>query len=75
MKSIILWDMTPCSLLSFNNELYGVISQKMILFINTAVKTSNPTGKKIILILEGDRSFHDGEGLYWIFRVVRSVVL
>jgi hypothetical protein len=72
MKSIIFWDMTPCSPLSFNrrfcfppacslicwtyffdpedggdmlklNGLHGVISQKMILFITTAVKTSNPT--------------------------------
>jgi hypothetical protein len=78
MKSIIFWDMTPCSLLSFNrrfggtyrlhlqgrrikfskkpaskhvppkrwlklNGLHGVISQKMILFITTAVKTSNST--------------------------------
>jgi hypothetical protein len=31
MKSIIFWDMTPCSPLSFNG-LLGVISQKMILF-------------------------------------------
>jgi hypothetical protein len=86
MKSIIFWNMTPCSLLSCNrrfrgtyrlqlqgrrsnfsknqqasrwqaewrryvppkrrlqlNRLHGVISQKMILFITTAVKTSNPT--------------------------------
>jgi hypothetical protein len=85
MKSIIFWDMTPCSPLSFNrrfggtyrlhlqgrrngfskpaskvaswrwrryvppkrrlkpNRLHGIISQKMILFITTAVKTSNPT--------------------------------
>jgi hypothetical protein len=81
LKSIIFWDMTPCSPLSFNrrsgetyrlhlqgrrkgsanheqadgkryvppkrrlklNGLHGVISQKMILFITTAVKTSNPT--------------------------------
>jgi hypothetical protein len=39
---IIFWDMTPCSPLSCNG-LHGVISQKMILFITTAVKTSNPT--------------------------------
>jgi hypothetical protein len=72
LKSIIFWDMMPCSLLSCNlpdclfllklflrpwrwrwyvapkrrlqlNRLHGVISQKMILFITTAVKTSNPT--------------------------------
>jgi hypothetical protein len=75
MKSIIFWDMTPCSLLSCNrrfggtyrlhlqgrrnnfskkpaskqnnwltlNGLHGVISQKLILFITTAVRTSNPT--------------------------------
>jgi hypothetical protein len=99
LKSIILWDLTPCSPLSFNrrfggiyrlnlhgrrnsfskpaskqvtrclppgllklflkpwswrryvppkrrlklNGLHAVISQKMILFITTAVKTSNPT--------------------------------
>jgi hypothetical protein len=73
MKSIIFWDMTPCSPLSFNRRfrgtyrlhlqgrrnrfskpasklrnvgwnygLHGVISQKMILFITTSVKTSNP---------------------------------
>jgi hypothetical protein len=34
MKSIIFWDITPCSLF---------ISQKLILFIITAVKTSDPT--------------------------------
>jgi hypothetical protein len=83
MKSIIFWDVTPCSLLSCNrcfggtyrlhlqveeniswyyflrpwrwrryvppkrllqlNRLHGVTSQKMILFITTAVKTSNLT--------------------------------
>jgi hypothetical protein len=43
-KSIIFWDMTSCSPLSFNlNGLHSVISQKMILFITTAVKTSNLT--------------------------------
>jgi hypothetical protein len=77
-KSIIFWDMTPCSPLNVNrrfggtyrlhiqgrkkkfrkkpaskqvarkrrltlNRLHGVISRKMILFITTAVKTSNPT--------------------------------
>jgi hypothetical protein len=31
MKSIIFWDMTPCSQLGCNG-LHGVISQKMILF-------------------------------------------
>jgi hypothetical protein len=41
LKSIIFWDMTPCSLLQFN-RLHGVISQKMILFITTAARTSNP---------------------------------
>jgi hypothetical protein len=39
MKNIIFWDMTPLKL----NGLHGAISQKMILFITTAVKTSNPT--------------------------------
>jgi hypothetical protein len=37
MKSIILWDEFQL------NGLHGVISQKIILFITTAVKTSNPT--------------------------------
>jgi hypothetical protein len=73
INSIIFWDMTPCSPLSFKhrfggtyrlhlqglswrwrryippkrrlklNGLHGVISQKMILFITTAVKTSIPS--------------------------------
>jgi hypothetical protein len=34
--------MTPCGPLG-SNGLHGVISQKMIFFITTAVKTSNPT--------------------------------
>jgi hypothetical protein len=42
LKSIIFWDMTPCSRL-LHNRLHSVISQKMILFTTTAVKTSNPT--------------------------------
>jgi hypothetical protein len=29
--------------------LYGVISQKMVLFVSTAVRTSNPTGRKFII--------------------------
>jgi hypothetical protein len=99
LKSIILWDITPCRTLSFNrrfggtyrlhlqgrrnrfskpaskqvasllniflrpwrwrryvppkrrlklNGLHGAISQKMILFITTAVKTSNPTKSDIV---------------------------
>jgi hypothetical protein len=78
MKSIIFWDVTPCSLLRLNqrfggtyrlhlqgrrislarnqresrwqaelcltlNGLRGVISQKIVLFITTAVRTSHPT--------------------------------
>jgi hypothetical protein len=35
------------------NRLHGVTSQKMILFITTAVKTSNPTGRKKSLLLSG----------------------
>jgi hypothetical protein len=31
------------------NRLHGVISQKIILFITTAVKTSNPTGSTLPL--------------------------
>jgi hypothetical protein len=42
MESIIFWGMTPCSRLKLNG-LHGVISQKMILFITTSVKTSDPT--------------------------------
>jgi hypothetical protein len=42
MKSIIFCDMTPCSRLKLNG-LHCVISQKMILFITTAVKTPNLT--------------------------------
>jgi hypothetical protein len=38
-KSAIFWDITPCSPL----RNLGVISQKMVLFITTAVRTSNPT--------------------------------
>jgi hypothetical protein len=67
-KSIISWDMTPCSPLGFSrrfeeriatyppkrrlkpNGLHGVIFQKMILFITTAVKTSNPTSLIFIRI-------------------------
>jgi hypothetical protein len=33
------------------NGLLGVISQKIILFITTAVRTSNPTSLSVILIL------------------------
>jgi hypothetical protein len=33
------------------NGLHGVISQKMILFITTAVKTSNPTFSTAVYIL------------------------
>jgi hypothetical protein len=33
MKSIIFWDMTPCSLLSCNSMNYTASSQKKILFI------------------------------------------
>jgi hypothetical protein len=32
------------------NGLHGVISQKTILFITTAVKTSNPTYERVVLI-------------------------
>jgi hypothetical protein len=39
-------DFPPTRRLSLNG-LHGVISQKMILFITTAVKTSNPTKEKI----------------------------
>jgi hypothetical protein len=75
MKSIIIWDMTPCNPFSVNRRfggtyrlhlqgrrnkfskeaggkppkrwltldgLHGVISQKIILIITTAVKASNP---------------------------------
>jgi hypothetical protein len=41
LKCLIFWDVMPCSLLSCN-RLHGITSQKMILFITTAVKTSNP---------------------------------
>jgi hypothetical protein len=57
MESIIFRDITPCSPLRINrhfggdmflrnvglNGLHGVISQKMVLFITTAVRTPNPT--------------------------------
>jgi hypothetical protein len=39
-SSTIFWDITPFSPLKIN---HGIISQKMVLFITTAVKTSNPT--------------------------------
>jgi hypothetical protein len=39
-RSTLFWDITPCSPLKIN---HGIISQKMILFITTAVRTSNPT--------------------------------
>jgi hypothetical protein len=67
MKSIIFWDMTPCSPLSFSRRfggtwrryvppkrrlklkgVHGVISQKMILSITTAVETSNRTLSRVI---------------------------
>jgi hypothetical protein len=60
MKSIIFWYMTPCSPLSCTRRFggtsattqrtTGVISQKMILFITTAVKTSNPTCKEMFVV-------------------------
>jgi hypothetical protein len=50
MKSIFFWNMTPCSSLTLNG-LHGVISQKKILFITTAVETSNPTRFMIFLFL------------------------
>jgi hypothetical protein len=99
MKSIIFWDVTPCSLLSCNrrfggtyrlqnachlltcwfllklflrpwrrrwyvppkrqlqlNRLHGVTSQKVILFITTAVKTSNLTFK--VLHIKFDCLYH-----------------
>jgi hypothetical protein len=31
-----------------SNGLYGVISEKIVLFINTAVRTSNPTTMKSV---------------------------
>jgi hypothetical protein len=45
MKSIIFWDGgdIPSKRRLQLNRLHGVTSQKMILFITTAVKTSNPT--------------------------------
>jgi hypothetical protein len=42
----------PKRLLTFNG-LHGVISQKMILFITTAVRNSNPTCIKLYLLLVG----------------------
>jgi hypothetical protein len=87
LKSVIFWDMTPCSPLSFNfatsllagllnlflrpwiwrryvppkrrlklNGLHGVISQKIILFITTAVKTSNPTFPLLVLFNDASSS-------------------
>jgi hypothetical protein len=38
----IFWDIPLCSPLTLNG-LHGVISQKIVLFITTAVRTSNPT--------------------------------
>jgi hypothetical protein len=54
VKSCIFWDIMPCSPLKVNqhvtlkhrlafNRLHSIISQKIKLFITTAVKTSNPT--------------------------------
>jgi hypothetical protein len=34
---------------SVATQLHGVISQKMILFITTAVKTSNPTKQRLMV--------------------------
>jgi hypothetical protein len=31
------------------NGLHGVISQKIVIFINIAVRTSNPTNKEFVL--------------------------
>jgi hypothetical protein len=39
---IIFWEMTPCGSYK-NQEPHGVISQKMIIIIVTAVETSNLT--------------------------------
>jgi hypothetical protein len=42
LQGTIFWDITPCSPLNVN-RLDGVISQKIVPFITTAVKSSNPT--------------------------------
>jgi hypothetical protein len=39
------------------NGLHGVITQKIILFITTTVKTSNPTNRKLILHMEVIHSY------------------
>jgi hypothetical protein len=44
LKSPIFWDITPCSALNVD----GVMSQKTVLFITTATRTSNPTNKNYI---------------------------
>jgi hypothetical protein len=42
LKTTIFWDITPCSPLKVK-ALHGVVSQKIIPFVSTAVITSNPT--------------------------------
>jgi hypothetical protein len=53
------------------NGLHGVISQKLILFITTAVKTSNPKKSCIIAVCsrKGDRPGHTEHGDFLSFRI------
>jgi hypothetical protein len=96
LKSIIFWDITPCSALKVNwpfggtcrldllprwflprfillpwrwrrhvplkrrvtcNGLHGVISQKIVLFITTTVRTSNPK-RKILFWIDNNPTWH-----------------
>jgi hypothetical protein len=53
MKSIIFWNITPCSPLKVN-RIPGVMFQKIVLFITMAVRTKSPTYIKFLHI----KSYH-----------------
>jgi hypothetical protein len=55
------------------NGLHGVISQKMILFITTAVKTSNPT-KTVAVYCENHTGHTHPVGRMQSFSVLKQVV-
>jgi hypothetical protein len=64
MMIIIFWEMTPCGsyknlvLIRFLKEPHGVISQKMIIIIDTAVETSNLTMWTYLKILSPGPVLH-----------------
>jgi hypothetical protein len=48
MKIAVFWVVAPCSLVESSTRLHGATTQKTAIFILTAVRTSNPTGQRML---------------------------